>query len=139
VQFNDKQESGESMIKFECTVSDFHALLKGEEGTDTNSELQHQLGFARGELSLVRDQKYDLEEQLRVLRTDLYQSQKSPPIANAAKICRELVANAKAENKIGCIKIIREATGLGLKEAKDLFEEAWGSPACHPFGKVSVG
>lgn len=36
----------------------------------------------------------------------------------------ELVKNAKGGNKINCIKVIREMTGLGLKEAKDLYEKA---------------
>jgi large subunit ribosomal protein L7/L12 len=31
-------------------------------------------------------------------------------------------------NKISCIKAVREATGLGLKEAKDLVDDAAGSP-----------
>ena len=35
-----------------------------------------------------------------------------------------LVQGAKAGNKINCIKVIREMTGLGLKEAKDLYEKA---------------
>ena len=34
----------------------------------------------------------------------------------------DVIKNVKHGNKIACIKIIRELTGLGLKEAKDLYE-----------------
>jgi large subunit ribosomal protein L7/L12 len=35
-----------------------------------------------------------------------------------------ILASAPADKKIGIIKVVREATGLGLKEAKDLVEAA---------------
>jgi large subunit ribosomal protein L7/L12 len=35
-----------------------------------------------------------------------------------------VLASAPADKKIGIIKVVREATGLGLKEAKDLVEAA---------------
>ncbi len=36
----------------------------------------------------------------------------------------DLILTAFGENKIGVIKVVRAATGLGLKEAKDLVEGA---------------
>ena len=36
----------------------------------------------------------------------------------------DVVLSAFGENKIGVIKVVRSATGLGLKEAKDLVEAA---------------
>jgi large subunit ribosomal protein L7/L12 len=36
----------------------------------------------------------------------------------------DVVLSAYGENKIGVIKVVRSATGLGLKEAKDLVEAA---------------
>lgn len=36
----------------------------------------------------------------------------------------DVVLTAFGENKIGVIKVVRSATGLGLKEAKDLVEAA---------------
>jgi large subunit ribosomal protein L7/L12 len=36
----------------------------------------------------------------------------------------DVVLSAYGENKIGVIKVVRAATGLGLKEAKDLVEAA---------------
>ena len=35
-----------------------------------------------------------------------------------------VLASAPADKKIGVIKVVRELTGLGLKEAKDLVEAA---------------
>ncbi len=35
-----------------------------------------------------------------------------------------ILASAPADKKIGIIKVVREVTGLGLKEAKDLVEAA---------------
>ena len=53
------------------------------------------------------------------------------PGAAAAPVAEEkteftVVLAAIGENKVGAIKVVRELTGLGLKEAKDLVE---GAPA----------
>ena len=47
--------------------------------------------------------------------------------AAAAEVQTEfnvILASAPADKKIGIIKVVREITGLGLKEAKDLVEAA---------------
>ena len=46
--------------------------------------------------------------------------------ANALKTNFDVVLKAAGEKKINVIKVVRAATGLGLKEAKDLVEEAQG-------------
>jgi large subunit ribosomal protein L7/L12 len=46
------------------------------------------------------------------------------PEAVAEKTEFDVVLAAFGENKIGVIKVVRAATGLGLKEAKDLVEAA---------------
>ena len=49
------------------------------------------------------------------------------PAAAAAEAQTEfnvILASAPADKKIGVIKVVREITGLGLKEAKDLVEAA---------------
>lgn len=48
------------------------------------------------------------------------------PAAAAAEASdyQVVLADAPADKKIGIIKVIREITGLGLKEAKDLVEAA---------------
>jgi len=44
--------------------------------------------------------------------------------AAAEKTEFDVVLDSFGENKIGVIKVVRAATGLGLKEAKDLVESA---------------
>ena len=44
------------------------------------------------------------------------------PVAEKTEF--DVVLDAFGENKIGVIKVVRAATGLGLKEAKDLVESA---------------
>ncbi|NQW49115.1 MAG: 50S ribosomal protein L7/L12 [Planctomycetes bacterium] len=44
------------------------------------------------------------------------------PVAEKTEF--DVVLEAFGENKIGVIKVVRAATGLGLKEAKDLVESA---------------
>jgi len=49
-----------------------------------------------------------------------------PAEAAAEKTEFDVVLDAFGDNKIGVIKVVRAATGLGLKEAKDMVE---GAPA----------
>ena len=44
--------------------------------------------------------------------------------AAAEKTEFDVILDAFGDNKIGVIKVVRSATGLGLKEAKDLVESA---------------
>ncbi len=46
----------------------------------------------------------------------------APAAAAEAQTEFDVVLEAFGENKIGVIKVVRAATGLGLKEAKDLVE-----------------
>jgi len=46
------------------------------------------------------------------------------PTAEAERTEFDVVLAAFGDNKIGVIKVVRAATGLGLKEAKDLVEAA---------------
>lgn len=46
------------------------------------------------------------------------------PAAAASTDFQVTLAEAPADKKIGIIKVVREITGLGLKEAKDLVEAA---------------
>jgi large subunit ribosomal protein L7/L12 len=47
-----------------------------------------------------------------------------PAEAAAEKTEFDVVLDAFGDNKIGVIKVVRAATGLGLKEAKDMVEAA---------------
>ncbi len=46
------------------------------------------------------------------------------PAAEVQTEFNVILASAPADKKIGVIKVVREITGLGLKEAKDLVEAA---------------
>jgi len=46
------------------------------------------------------------------------------PVVEEAKSTFDVVLKAAGEKKINVIKVVRAATGLGLKEAKDLVEGA---------------
>ena len=46
------------------------------------------------------------------------------PAGEAQTEFNVILASAPADKKIGVIKVVREITGLGLKEAKDLVEAA---------------
>ncbi len=46
------------------------------------------------------------------------------PVAEAQTEFTVILTSAPADKKIGVIKVVREITGLGLKEAKDLVEQA---------------
>jgi large subunit ribosomal protein L7/L12 len=48
----------------------------------------------------------------------------APAAAEEAKSTFDVVLKAAGEKKINVIKVVRAATGLGLKEAKDLVEGA---------------
>ena len=48
----------------------------------------------------------------------------APAVAAEATEFEVTLAEAPADKKIGIIKVLREVTGLGLKEAKDIVEAA---------------
>jgi ribosomal protein L7/L12 len=56
------------------------------------------------------------------LKNELARAKENPQPRNVQSAMMELLTYAHAGNKIGCIKVLRQATGLGLKETKDLFE-----------------
>jgi len=58
----------------------------------------------------------------------------APAAAAEEKTEFDVVMTKFGENKVGVIKVIREVTGLGLKEAKDLVE-AVPSPVKHAIPK----
>ncbi len=75
----------------------------------------------------------DLSELVKALETKFGVSAAAPvaaaaagPAATAAeeKTAFDVVLKAAGANKIGVIKVVREVTGLGLKEAKDLVDGA---------------
>jgi large subunit ribosomal protein L7/L12 len=76
----------------------------------------------------------DLAELVKILEEKFGVSASAPAMMMAAPAAGAAVAEEKSsfnveltavgENKIGVIKVVREVTGLGLKEAKDLVDGA---------------
>jgi large subunit ribosomal protein L7/L12 len=46
--------------------------------------------------------------------------------SNAQKVEELIIRALRNDNRIAVIKLVRELTGIGLKEAKDLVERAYG-------------
>jgi large subunit ribosomal protein L7/L12 len=75
----------------------------------------------------------ELSELVKALETKFGVSAAAPVAAAAAgpaaaaaeeKTAFDVILKAAGANKIGVIKVVREVTGLGLKEAKDLVDGA---------------
>jgi large subunit ribosomal protein L7/L12 len=75
----------------------------------------------------------ELNELVKALETKFGVSAAAPVAAAAAgpaaaaaeeKTAFDVILKAAGGNKIGVIKVVREVTGLGLKEAKDLVDGA---------------
>lgn len=52
---------------------------------------------------------------------------------HVVKVLTEVCASMANQQKINAIKLVRQYTGLGLKEAKDIVEGNYPSAACNRF------
>jgi ribosomal protein L7/L12 len=86
----------------------------------------HDKAIVQVEAGILRAKTYDQEETISVLRGEVHrlEATQPPPFPMGAKL-RDLGEYHRTGNKIGCIKLIREMAGLGLKESKDLYEEGF--------------
>lgn len=67
----------------------------------------------------------ELEDKLVDTRSEVYRLQQVAPTTKAYAKVMELGTAHRHGQKINCVKLIRELTGCGLKEAKDLYEGAF--------------
>ena len=105
------------MIRIELEPSDLAQLVAD---ADMKSA---ERGAAVEENRLLREKVYDLESHVRNLKFDLERAHQNPPRPDYEAPIRMLItAVASVDQKIAAIKVVREITGLGLKEAKDLVE-----------------
>jgi len=77
----------------------------------------------------VRGEYLRLEHQLEQISLRLAQlrAQIDPAwLATVSKRCQVVLVSFSPQDKISVIRLVREVTGLGLKEAKDLVESARG-------------
>lgn len=97
------------------------------------------VGNAEGQLSAKQDEVYNLNQKLSSVEKDLRNARES--LARVGAVAPDTVdpelygklatifRESMAGNKIMAIKLVRELTRCGLKEAKDLVEGNAGSPA----------
>lgn len=109
---------------------------------DANDEMVHRLQTTEEDLSYARDQIARLENDLRHRtypsedRSYFFKTFMNDPecIMKGIEFLRSPTGiNARLDNrKIEMIKTVRELTGLGLKESKDLVEEFCKNPSFAP-------
>ncbi len=76
------------------------------------------------ELSKMLEEKWGVSAAAPVAVAAAGGAAAGAPAAEAQTEFNVILASAPADKKIGIIKVVREITGLGLKEAKDLVEAA---------------
>ncbi len=76
------------------------------------------------ELSKMLEEKWGVSAAAPVAVAAAGGAAAAGPAAEAQTEFNVILASAPADKKIGVIKVVREVTGLGLKEAKDLVEAA---------------
>lgn len=76
------------------------------------------------ELSKMLEEKWGVSAAAPVAVAAAGAAAASGPAAEAQTEFNVILKSAPADKKIGVIKVVREITGLGLKEAKDLVEAA---------------
>lgn len=108
------------MFKIECdNASDLTDLMR-----DT-IEAKVQASLTSTKLYAEQDKVYDLQRKLTERDQEITRLKAGPVIPNYERVLKDLIVAVKLGNKINGIKVIREVTGMGLKEAKDFFEAAY--------------
>lgn len=76
------------------------------------------------ELKVALEDKWGVKAAAAAVAVAAPAASAAAPAAAESSDFQVTLAEAAADKKIGIIKVIREITGLGLKEAKDLVEAA---------------
>lgn len=76
------------------------------------------------ELKTALEEKWGVKAAAAVVAAAPAAAGAAAPAAAEATDYQITLAEAAADKKIGIIKVVREVTGLGLKEAKDLVDSA---------------
>lgn len=97
------------MIKFECSAQDLQDLF--------SSANEYKVEASRLQKCL-----WDEQDKNHVLREENAKLKQNPPRPDYARMVADLVKAVSANERINAIKAVREITGFGLKESKDLVE-----------------
>ncbi len=108
------------MFKIECdNASDLTDLMRETIEAKVESRMKGD------QLYKEQDKVYDLKNQVQARDNEIARLKMGAPMANYERVLKDLIVAVKHGNKINGIKVIREVTGMGLKEAKDFFEAAY--------------
>lgn len=109
------------MIKIECdSAHDLSSFMQDTIDAKVEARLKSDLLYKE------QDKCYTLRDEIAALKNENARLKLgAPPAKVEERSLRELIAAVKSGQKINAIKVIREMTGLGLKEAKDLFEAGY--------------
>ena len=114
------------MLKIECddpaTIAKFFestiaAKVEVVEARAETARISDRLYTSQDKQEEQRHEIANLTEQLRI-------SKANPPMPQWDKLLIEMIAAVQGDNKINAIKVVRQITGFGLKESKDLVELA---------------
>lgn len=86
-------------------------------------ELSQLTVLEMAELKTALEEKWGVKAAAAAVAVAAAPAAASAPVAESTDF-QVTLAEAPADKKIGIIKVVREITGLGLKEAKDLVEAA---------------
>lgn len=91
----------------------------------SNNNYKADAEYSAERLRQVREENEKLRTEATALRTDNMNLRKAAGMTGGfpPEKFEEIMAILAAGNKINAIKVVREFTGLGLKEAKDLVED----------------
>lgn len=138
VELNTQVVGLQESLDEQATIID-NGFIRFSDQEELISSLRHNLSSANSEtdrtwadLDRTRAQVVELENQLRAFRTQdpAIRQKAADYMATTGQHLRSTYPGSKGQfDKIGCIKVVREITGQGLKESKD-FVEGW--MADHP-------
>jgi ribosomal protein L7/L12 len=97
------------MIKIECEASDLRELVE-------------EMAQAKASLSASEQKLYAEQDKVYALRNEVDKLKANPPRPEYARMVADLVKAVSNNERISAIKAVREITGFGLKESKDLVE-----------------
>ena len=108
------------MFKIECdNASDLADMMNATIEAKVEARMAHTKLYAE------QDKVYDLQRKLNARDQEIERLKAGPVLPNYERVLKDLIVAVKLGNKINGIKVIREVTGMGLKEAKDFFEAAY--------------
>ncbi len=116
-------------VTIRCEVEDIKSFFQDQKD---QSERIGSLEARVNRAYEVEDELRETKNELRIARQEIANGPKPLPGTVSVRALQELMRAQKNGEKISMIKVVRELTGQGLKEAKDTVEEVVGSIMARP-------